>query len=538
MNGSEIRPKSNAFSFGTGAPGALRRATTLCFAFFMVACTTQDSTAYLTYDEARAERLFSVGFDDISNIYIEDVEIAQLAFAGLDSLASIDPAIAVAEEDGYLALVQDGVVSRQFVLPKDDAPEHWGEVTATVITASRGLSEDLSNSEPELLYEAVFEGVLTQLDNFSRYASREDARENRASRDGFGGIGVRIRLIEEGVLILSVMENTPAERSELQKDDVIVAIDGTPVPGMSQREAISKLRGALRSKVTLTIERPDADAPLLKELVRAHIIPQTITYKARDNIAYIRMSGFNQNTTRSLRERMEQAKGEIGRNLEGYVLDLRNNPGGLLDQSVSVSDLFVRGGRIVTTRGRHPDSHQYFEANDQDLAEGLPIVVLVNGGSASASEIVAAALQDAGRAVVIGTVSYGKGTVQTLLRLPNQGELTLTWARFHAPSGYALSRRGILPDICTSSEISKREDLLETIRAGEILIDRDLQSLNIPSDDDEAVERLRSACPASEAEAEVDLEIAETLLHEPSLYARVLQGTPVTAKLQVSKAAE
>ena len=534
----DIRPQPKTESFGRGAPGALRRAATLGFAFFMVACATQDSTAYLTYDQARAERLFSVGFDDISNIYIEEVEIAQLAFAGLDSLTSIDPAIAVAREDGYLALARDGVVSRQFTLPSDDAPDRWGEITASVITASRDISEDLSGSEPEQLYEAVFEGVLTQLDSFSRYASREDARENRASRDGFGGIGVRIRLIEEGVLILSVMTETPAERGGLQKDDVIIAIDGTPVPGMNQREAISRLRGALRSKVTLTIDRPDADAPLIKELVRTHIIPQTISYNAENNIAHIRVSGFNQNTTRSLRERMEQAKAELGSKLQGFILDLRNNPGGLLDQSVSVSDLFVRSGRIVTTRGRHPDSHQYFEANDQDLAEGLPIVVLVNGRSASASEIVAAALQDAGRAVIIGTVSYGKGTVQTLLRLPNQGELTLTWARFHAPSGYALSRRGILPDICTSSDVAVQETLIENLRAGENLIDRALQSLNIPSGDDEAVEQLRSVCPASEDEAEIDMEIAETLLREPSLYARVLQNAPATAKLQVSKAAE
>ena len=206
------------------------------------------------------------------------------------------------------------------------------------------------------------------------------------------------------------------------------------------------------------------------------------------------------------------------------MLDLRGNPGGLLDQSVSVSDLFMPRGRIVSTHGRHPDSHQFFDADRDDLARGKPVVVLVNGSSASASEIVAAALQDSGRGVVIGSNSFGKGTVQTVLRLPNEGELTLTWARFHAPSGYALQRRGVLPDICTSGEAGSVEALLEKIRRGERLINRQLRTQNINLNDTESLDELRANCPVSEEETDLDLQVALALLEDAGLYAEVLRG--------------
>ena len=380
--------------------------------------------------------------------------------------------------------------------------------------------------------------MLAKLDGYSRYSGREEAKENRASRDGFGGIGVRIRLIEEGVLVLSVMEGTPAEIAGLLANDVIVAIDGQEVAGLSQREAVSRLRGPLRSKVMLTLDRPEVVDPVLAEVTRSHIVPQTVLYKRMGRIAYLQMTGFNQNTTRSLEEKLRFAKKDIGATLAGFILDLRDNPGGLLDQSVSVSDAFVSEGRIVTTRGRHPDSHQYFEADQDDLIADLPMVVLVNGGSASASEIVASALQDSGRAVVVGSVSFGKGTVQTLLRLPNQGELTLTWARFHAPSGYTLHRRGVLPDVCTSGEDLNLEDVLTNVRNGSALVDRNVRSLNISSDDDTGIESLRSLCPTREDLQDIDIEVAKRILVEPELYARALEGSPHTAQLNVSQANE
>ncbi|HIP77029.1 MAG TPA: hypothetical protein EYH07_00990 [Kiloniellaceae bacterium] len=259
-------------------------------------------------------------------------------------------------------------------------------------------------------------------------------------------------------------------------------------------------------------------------------MPQTVSYRREGNLAYIRLSSFNKRTTDSLKQKVKQIENEFGDELKGLILDLRGNPGGFLDQAVEVSDLFVSDSRIVATHGRHPDSHQYFSAGRGDLIARVPMVVMVDGGSASAAEIVAAALQDSGRAVVVGSTSFGKGTVQRIERLPNEGELTLTWARFHAPSGYALHRRGVMPDICTSGEVSDLDDVVMLIDSGALPLDRGLRLQQIDLNDDQAVEDLRANCPSREEQTELDLEVATQLLEDPTLFARVVEGAPDTAQ--------
>ncbi len=510
--------------------GLLRRAGPLCLAFLMVACASQDSAPPAGYDEARAGHLFSTGYGYVSDIFIEEVTVSQLAIAGMGSLASIDPAIGVARDGDLVRVSIDGTSMASYPAPNSDDAKAWGALTAAAISASRYHSVDLDSANPEQLYEAVFDGVLSQLDSFSRYAGREAARENRASRDGFGGIGIRIRLIEEGVLILSVMEDTPAEDAGLASDDVITAIDGAPVEGLSQRQVVRRLRGPVRSEVNLTIDRNASETALQVKVKRAHIVPQTVSYRREGNLAYIRLSSFNKRTTDSLKQKVKQIENEFGDDLKGLILDLRGNPGGFLDQAVEVSDLFVSDSRIVATHGRHPDSHQYFSAGRGDLIARVPMVVLVDGGSASAAEIVAAALQDSGRAVVVGSTSFGKGTVQRIEQLPNQGELTLTWARFHAPSGYALHRRGVMPDICTSGEVSDLDDVVMLIDSGALPLDRGLRLQQIDLNDDQAVEDLRANCPSREEQTELDLEVATQLLEDPTLFARVVEGAPDTAQ--------
>ncbi|GAB4356988.1 MAG: S41 family peptidase [Kiloniellaceae bacterium] len=517
--------------------GLLRRAGPLCLAFLMVACASQDSSAPLGYDESRAERLFTASYQDVSDIYIEEVSVADLAIAGMGSLASIDPAVGVQAEGNRLRVSIDGHPMASYPMPARNDSQAWGALTAAVISASRYHSQDLESADPERLYEAVFDGMLTQLDSFSRYAGREAARENRASREGFGGIGVRIRLIEEGVLVLSVMEDTPAQTAGVREDDVIVAIDGNSVEGLDQHDVVNRLRGRTGSEVVLSIEREAEPATLSLAVVRSHIVPQTVSYHREGNLAYIRLSGFNNRTVDSLRQKIAQARSEIGGDLRGYILDLRGNPGGLLEQAYWVSDVFVTRGRIVSTHGRHNDSHQYFAAKSDDLTDNAPLVVLIDGGSASAAEIVAAALQDSGRAVLVGSASYGKGTVQTVLQLPNQGEFILTWARFHAPSGYALHRRGVLPDICTTGAVSSPGDVMRLMQTGALPIAADLRRRDIDTNDDSAVEALRTHCPAREEEAEIDLQVARQLLEEPGLYARALHGQADTAATHLVPAA-
>ncbi len=502
----------------------------LCLTLVLSGCAGRDPAATQAYQDDRASRLFSAGYQDVADIYIDEVSVGDLALAGIENLSSIDPSIEIVRRGQTMTLRVDGKEAGNFPLPAMQDSDGWADVTAATINVGRSHSVQLARAGAEDVYEAVFDGVTAELDAFSRYAGRDEARENRASRDGFGGIGVRISLVDEGVKVLSVMENTPAEASGLLDGDVIVMIDGTPVKGLSQREVVRRLRGPLRSRVNLTVDRKGETSRRLITVTRAHIVPQTVKYRAEGNIGYIRVSGFNQSTARTLRKKIKLGQEELGDNLQGFILDLRNNPGGLLDQSVSVSDLFLSNGRIVSTHGRHPDSHQYFEAKHGTLADEHPMVVLINGHSASASEIVAAALQDSGRAVVVGSSSFGKGTVQTVLRLPNEGELTLTWARFHAPTGYGLNGRGVMPDICTSGDYDNAEAVLDVLRRGDFPIAKSIRIREVAPGDGTAVEALRAECPLFDGDNEIDLEVAKRLLSEPPLYARALGGTPDTAR--------
>jgi len=521
-------------------PGARawRRAGTLCAAFFVVACATQDSESAPAASMDEANRLFSVGYRDIADIYIQDVPSIDLAVAGLSSLSSIDPNFHVSRDGGWILLAIGSDKAATLSAPALSDAEGWGNLTATALDLSRKRSAELGTAEPERLYEVVFDGMLDKLDKFSRYSGRDEALENRASRDGFGGIGVRIRLVEDGVRVISVMRETPAEEAGLNDDDIIIAIDGETTIGLSQREVVRRLRGPLHSRVALDIKRANTPPGLRLEVTRAHIVPQTVRYARIGRVAHVTVSGFNQSTAVNLRDSIRRARTEIGPELAGYILDLRGNPGGLLDQSVAVSDMFVTKGRIVSTHGRHPDSHQYFDAEPDDLAGNMPIVVLVNGNSASASEIVAAALQDAGRAVVVGTSSYGKGTVQTVLRLPNEGELTLTWARFHAPSGYALNGRGVMPDICTADAGAGQgidaEQILDRVRAGQLPLPRAVIERDLPMFDENGIAAFRAACPPSQGDSGVELEVALRLLEDPALFARAIRGAePVTTQALV-----
>lgn len=506
-----------------------RRIAVLSLSLLLFGCALSEGYDSQDYSVARATRIFSTGYQGVSDVYINDLALPQLALAGLGGLTAIEPELAVDIRDRQLVVSVRGQQVHYIKAPDDDDPRDWGNLTATAIELGQRNSAALARATPEALYEAVFDGIVEELDSFSRYAGRDQARENKASREGFGGLGIRIGIVDHGVKVVSVIEGTPAETAGLKAEDVITAIDGEPAAGMSQREAIRRLRGRIRSLVELTVNRGSVPDPLTISVTRAHIVPQTVIYKAEGQVGYIQVTSFNQRTTNNLREKVLQAERELGKDLKGLVLDLRANPGGLLEQAVSVSDLFVTDGRIVSTHGRHPDSHQYFDAQKNDLADGLPLVVLVNGNSASAAEIVAAALQDRGRALIIGSNSFGKGTVQNVRPLPNEGELILTWARFHAPSGYALHERGVLPNICTSALDGSVGSVLDSIRQGKAVIEQAAYRVSIESKDEAGIEALRNRCPVDERIRELDLKVAVALIRDHMLYAEVLNSASNTA---------
>jgi carboxyl-terminal processing protease len=315
------------------------------------------------------------------------------------------------------------------------------------------------------------------------------------------------------------MQDGPGARAGFKPDDLITHVDGKAVTGIDPETIHQHLRGSIGSRIAVTVVRPGGIQ--MVTLTRALIVPETVGFERRGSVAHIRLYSFNQETTRTLRAAVKRAKNEIGPELAGIVLDLRDNPGGLLDQAIGVADLFMESGRIITTRGRHPHSHQNFDATKGDIAYGLPVVVLVNGNSASASEIVAAALQDSGRAVVAGTISYGKGMIQTVIRMPNQGELTLTSAQVLAPSGYSIHRVGVLPSVCTAGD-SAADRILAALKDGTISpLPIALRNSARPEDMPVLV-RLRSGCPARKTDEPVDLDVAVKLIENTALYRQAL----------------
>jgi carboxyl-terminal processing protease len=509
-------------SIATRLISPLRRMPALLAFLAVAGCTNGGSSLAANVDYDRDRRMFIAGYEDIDQYYILKEDLGNLTVGGLSALAAIDPKIAVQRKDAKIYLVYAGTTAASFVATDNFDADDWAVLTAGALVTARKVSPAIDKAGSEAVYRAIFNGMLARLDQFSRYAGRDAALENRATREGFGGIGVRIAVEDGKVRVVSVMHYTPAERVGLHADDIITAIDGAPTKGLDQQAVVGMLRGPDDSRVLLTVQRGTNNKPLSFAVTRAHVVPETVTYRREGDIAYIRMYGFNQGTADSLRREIDSARSDIGDNMRGVVLDLRGNPGGLLDQAVAVSDMFLRSGRIVSTHGRNPDSHQVFEATSGDVINGLPIAVLINGNSASASEIVAAALQDNDRAVVIGSNSYGKGTVQELRRLPNDGELTLTWARFHAPSGYTLHHVGVLPSICTNKDDEDATQLLADLGAGK-LPPLPVEQRNATSPDDTAgLDKIRSACPVYHLERTVDLQVALRLLTQPRLYARAV----------------
>lgn len=466
--------------------------------------------------------MFEAGFEDIDAVYIDKPDIGGLALAGMQQLSTIDSDVTTRRTGNKIELLLKNQIAYSRTVDNDFDPEDWGGLTADVLSEATEESERIRTAPIEKIYEAMFSGVVGKLDQFSRYAGSQNARENRAARDGFGGIGVRISVEDDQVRVISVMHYTPAERMGLKTDDTIVEIDGESTKGLNQQQVVDRLRGPVDSKVDLTVKRAEQPDPLVVSITRAHVVPETVSYRREGDVGYFRIYSFNSETAESLKRAVADAEQEIGPRLKGLIIDLRDNPGGLLNQSVAVSNLFLREGRVVSTHGRHPDSHQYFEASGDDIAKGKPIAVLVDGNSASAAEIVAAALQDNRRAVVVGSNTYGKGTVQTVLPLPNQGEITLTWARFHAPSGYTLHHLGVLPSVCTSI-YRNAEEVMRDLGTGRLPQVPTNRRNAVKPDDSNGLETLRKTCPARRQENPIDLDIALRLISTPDMFASAVR---------------
>jgi carboxyl-terminal processing protease len=297
------------------------------------------------------------------------------------------------------------------------------------------------------LIEDAINGMLSALDPHSSFMGAKSFRDMQVQTRGeFGGLGIEVTMENGFVKVVSPIDETPAARAGLRPGDFVTHIDNDPVLGLTLQEAVEKMRGPVNSNIKLMIRRGAAD-PFEVTLTRAVIRVQSVRSRVEGDLGYIRITSFTEQTESGVKNAVDRIKQQVGNKLRGVVLDMRNNPGGLLDQAIAVSDAFLDKGEIVSTRGRRGDEAQRFNAKPGDLLSGLPIVVLINGGSASASEIVAGALQDHRRAILLGTRSFGKGSVQTIIPMGNQGAIRLTTARYYTPSGRSIQAQGIDPDI-------------------------------------------------------------------------------------------
>ncbi|HEV2301123.1 MAG TPA: S41 family peptidase [Stellaceae bacterium] len=485
-------------------------------------------------------RLINGGLEDIARYYIEPVSDRNLVLAGAAGLTRLDRRIKVNEtpaSQGELVLdygVRQVAIHRE---PRADDAAGWAGLAGRLVAEAKAVSPLLAKASEEQIDTALLGGMTGALDRFSRYSPPAQASEDRAMRDGFGGVGLTVEEAGGKFRVTEVMPRGPADLAGVRPQDKIVGIDGVPITGKSQEAVVDALRGPVGRPVELAVYRPSLGREREFRIERRLIVVPTVTVERDGGTLVFRIKSFNESTAHIVAETLLAAEHGPGPGLSGIVLDLRGDPGGLLGQAVALADIFLDKGPIASTIGRNPASRQHFAAAGDGIAATLPVVILIDGNSASAAEIVAVALQDLGRAVVVGSASYGKGTVQTVLRLPNRGELILTWAFLITPSGYFLNLHGVVPTVCTS-------DLGDGAGALQVALQRAvapastarLTSRPRASLDEPGWRRLRASCPQRRGRHPIDLEIAKRLISDPALYreavrritpARNLAATPL-----------
>ena len=376
----------------------------------------------------------------------------------------------------------------------------------------------------EELVEAALNGMLSSLDPHSSYLNTKNSKDMDINTKGeFGGLGIEVTMEGGFIKVVSPIDDTPAYRAGLQPGDFITHLNGEQVQGLSLNDAVDRMRGPPNTDIKITIRRLGTAEPFDVKLTRAVIKIKTVRSHAEGSIGYVRITQFSQTTDSDLRANIAALKKEIGPSLSGYVIDLRNNPGGLLDQAINVSDDFIEKGEIVSTQSRRPEDTQRYFAHPGDITDGLPLVVLINDGSASASEIVAGALQDHHRAILVGTRSFGKGSVQTLIPLPGHGSMRLTTARYFTPSGRSIQAVGIEPDIKVLQSKVQTLSLPETERRAEARLRKALPNPDGQTAKSDAAKK-DQAKPAGEEPAEENNKDNGNL----AALAAIKMGDPVT----------
>ena len=455
---------------------------------------------------------------------LEPETTAQLAIWGLRGMNTLDPRLSAAATPQTLTLSLSGKTILSLPLPAED-PNAWGQAVAALARTGWDSSEAVRHAGTTGVIGAFFDELFNHLDPYSRYATPRDAAEEQVRRNGRAGIGLDVVRTANAFTIRAIVPGSPASGSDIRPGDVLLSIDGLPLDDADLNAVGALLAGPEDSTVTLslrTANKPRRDVALR----RAILTPPTV-FAARDHdLLVVRVTGFARNTATSLGA--ELARGLAGpKPPRAVALDLRGNRGGLLQQAATVAEMFLPGGPVASTAGRDPAARHEFRANGVDMAHGLPVILLVDGRTASAAEVLAAALSDDGRAVVVGSATLGKGLVQTILPLPDGGALSLTWSRVLAPLGWPLQALGVMPQVCTSlGEDNLHRQLAELVQGKQpmqraVERNRTARAPLLPAE----VLEIRNACPASEGR-DSDMVAAKFLLDTPSAYDAALIRAP------------
>lgn len=488
---------------------------------FVVGQAQAETSADHGLDANRLTALYSDALTFIAPRILVAVPVPQLTVWGLQGLNALDPSLQVVAHDTRLQLFRQDKLVMEILTPNDEAPAAWAKVAALLTSASVPISAPVRQAGSQAIVQGFFSEMFSHLDPYSRYVPPLEAGEDRARRAGRAGLGLTVEQRGSLITVRSVVRDSPAAIVGLRPGDIVTSIDGQRTQDQDPLTIAALQSGAEGSLVTLSWRGRDGrtrDA----QLVRALVPPETVFAQRVSNMLVLRITSFSASTASHIALSIQDAVADQ-RPVDGIVLDLRDNRGGLLRQAVTAADTFLPAGLVATTVGRDPDAMSVWHSTEGELAENVPLIVLVDGHTASAAEILAAALADRGRAVVVGSETVGKGMVQTIDPLPDGGELFVTWSQTLAPAGWPIQGLGIMPQVCTSIGQQALSHQLALLSNGlQLMADaiRRSRAARIPVAASDVVE-IRAPCPASEARA-ADLEVARALIASPAAYAASL----------------
>ncbi len=491
---------------------------------FMAGRAAAQSTGALAAPVLDADRLVSVYSEALTFIaprILDPVPVPLLAIWGLRGLTALDPAVIFRQSEGRLLLLRQGQVVLDMAAPNDVAPAAWARTATLMTQAGYSVSPPIRHVGTQAIIQAFFDEMFSQIDPYSRYVPPAEAGEDRARRGGSAALGITVMQRGRTMIVSAVVRDSPAAIAGVKPGDILLAIDGQRTQSQDEATISALMAGPEGSVVGLTWRGRDGrtrDA----QLARALVPPETVFAERLGGVLMLRVTGFSGTTAAHIALSVQDALADR-RPLEGIVIDLRDNRGGLLRQAVTAADTFLPAGLVVSTIGRDPDSSHIWRSAEGELAENVPLIVLVDGRTASAAEILAGALADRGRAVVVGSSTLGKGLVQTIDPLPDGGELFVTWSRVIMPLGWPLQGMGVLPQVCTSLGRDDLDRQLVSLSAG---FDPMGAAINAqrsarPPLGFDAVLKLRAPCPAADGRP-ADIDAARALIANPAAYAAAL----------------